>query len=95
MAAYMLVDISVTDPAKYEDYKQLAQAAVAQHGGRYIVRGGQTVVLEGSWQPNRVVVLEFPDMQRARAFYESPEYRAAREARAGAATMNMIAVAGT
>lgn len=94
MAAYMLVDCSVTDPTKYEEYKRLAQAAVAQHGGRYIVRGGETVVLEGSWQPNRVVVLEFPDMQRARAFYDSPEYRAARQARAGAAKMNMIAVAG-
>jgi uncharacterized protein (DUF1330 family) len=94
MAAYMLVDCSVTDPTKYEEYKRLAQAAVAQYGGRYIVRGGETVVLEGSWQPNRVVVLEFPDMQRARAFYDSPEYRAARQARAGAAKMNMIAVAG-
>jgi len=94
MAAYMLVDCSVTDPTKYEEYKRLAQAAVTQYGGRYIVRGGETVVLEGSWQPNRVVVLEFPDMQRARAFYDSPEYRAARQARAGAAKMNMIAVAG-
>jgi len=94
MAAYMLVDCSVTDPTKYEEYKRLAQAAVTQYGGRYIVRGGETVVLEGTWQPNRVVVLEFPDMQRARAFYDSPEYRAARQARAGAAKMNMIAVAG-
>lgn len=94
MAAYMLVDISVTDPAKYEEYKRLAQTAIAQHGGRYLARGGETVVLEGSWQPNRVVIVEFPDLQRARAFYDSPEYRAAREARADAATMNMIAVAG-
>jgi uncharacterized protein (DUF1330 family) len=94
MAAYLLVDCSVTNPAQYEDYKRLAQAAVMQYGGRYIVRGGETVVLEGSWQPNRVVVLEFPDLQRARAFYDSPEYKAARAARAGAATMNMVAVAG-
>jgi uncharacterized protein (DUF1330 family) len=94
MAAYLLVDCTVTDSAKYEQYKRLAQTAVAQHGGRYLVRGGESVVLEGSWQPNRVVVLEFPDLQRARAFYDSPEYRAARDARAGAATMNMIAVAG-
>ncbi|HTR59893.1 MAG TPA: DUF1330 domain-containing protein [Casimicrobiaceae bacterium] len=94
MAAYMLVDCSVTDPAKYEEYKRLAQTAIAQHGGRYLARGGETVVLEGSWQPNRVVIVEFPDLQRARAFYDSPEYRAAREARTDAATMNMIAVAG-
>ena len=94
MAAYMLVDCSVTDPAKYEEYKRVAQAAIAQHGGRYLARGGETVVLEGSWQPNRVVIVEFPDLQRAQAFYDSPEYRAARQARAGAAKMNMIAVAG-
>jgi uncharacterized protein (DUF1330 family) len=95
MAAYLLVDCKVTNPAQYEQYKKLAQVAVAQHGGRYIVRGGETVVLEGSWQPNRMVVLEFPDLEQARAFYDSPEYRTARAARAGAASMNMVAVAGT
>jgi uncharacterized protein (DUF1330 family) len=94
MAAYMLVDCSVIDLAKYEEYKRVAQAAIAQHGGRYLARGGETVVLEGSWQPNRVVIVEFPDLQRAQAFYDSPEYRAARQARAGAAKMNMVAVAG-
>jgi uncharacterized protein (DUF1330 family) len=95
MAAYLLVDCKVTNPTQYEQYKKLAQAAVAQYGGRYIARGGETVVLEGSWQPHRVVVLEFSDMQKARAFYESPEYRTARAARAGAANMNIVAVAGT
>ena len=94
MAAYLLVDCTVTNPTQYEDYKRLAQIAVSQYGGRYLVRGGETVVLEGSWQPNRVVVLEFPDLQRARAFYDSREYKEARTARAGAAKMNMVAVAG-
>ena len=94
MSAYMLVDIEVSDPTQYEDYKRLAQAAVAQYGGRYIARGGETVVLEGTWQPKRVVVLEFPDLERARRFYDSPEYKSARAARAGAAQMNMVAVAG-
>jgi len=82
MAAYLLVDCEVTDPKRYEDYKRLAPAAIAQYGGRYLVRGGEAVVLE------------FPDLQRARAFYDSPEYRNARAARSGAAHMNMIAVAG-
>ena len=82
MAAYLLVDCRVTNPTQYEDYKRLAQVAVAQYGGRYIVRGGETVVLE------------FPDLQRARAFYDSVEYKEARAARAGAAQMNMVAVAG-
>jgi uncharacterized protein (DUF1330 family) len=94
MAAYLLVDITVTDPVQYEKYKRLAQAAIARHGGRYLVRGGETVVLEGSWQPKRVVVVEFPDLQRARAFYDSPEYREARAAREHVASMNMVAVAG-
>jgi uncharacterized protein (DUF1330 family) len=94
MAAYLLVDCTVTNPTQYEDYKRLAQIAVAQYGGRYLVRGGESMVLEGSWQPNRVVVLEFPDLQRARAFYDSLEYKEARAARAGAAKMNMVAVAG-
>jgi len=94
MAAYLLVDCEVTDPKQYDDYKRLAQAAVAQYGGRYVVRGGETVVLEGTWKPNRVVVLEFPDLEQARRFYDSPEYRNARAARAGAARMNMVAVAG-
>ena len=94
MSAYMLVDCEVTDPKRYEDYKRLAQAAVAQYGGRYIARGGETVVLEGTWQPKRVVVLEFPDLESARRFYDSPEYKNARAARSGAAHMNMVAVAG-
>jgi uncharacterized protein (DUF1330 family) len=94
MAAYLVCDINVTNPTQYEEYKKLAQAAVAQYGGRYLARGGEKVVLEGSWQPNRVVVLEFQDLARARAFYDSPEYKAARKARAGAAKMNMVAVAG-
>jgi len=94
MAAYMVVDIRVTDPVQYEEYKRLAQAAIAKHGGRYLALGGETLVLEGSWQPSRVVVVEFPDLQRARAFYDSPEYREARAARERAASMNMVAVAG-
>ena len=94
MAAYLVVDCKVIEPARYEHYKRLAPAAVARYGGRYIARGGETVVLEGSWQPNRVVVLEFPSLEQARAFYDSPEYREARAAREGAAQMNMIAVEG-
>ena len=94
MPAYILTDCEVTDPARYEPYKKLAQDAIARHGGRYLVRGGETVRLEGDWSPQRVVVLEFPTLEAARSFYDSPEYRAARAARAGAANMNMVAVAG-
>lgn len=94
MTAYLIVDCEVTDPVRYENYKKLAPAAIARYGGRYLVRGGATEVLEGDWQPNRVVVLEFPDVDAARRFNASPEYAAARAERAGAARMNMILVEG-
>lgn len=94
MAAYIVVDCEVTDPAKYEDYKKLAPEAIAKHGGRYLARGGQTAMLEGEWRPNRVVILEFPSLDAARKFYTSVEYTAARRARAGAAKMDIIAVEG-
>lgn len=94
MPAYIVVDGEVTDPVRYEAYKKLAQTAIAKHGGRYLVRGGETSVLEGGWQPNRIVVLEFPSANAIRRFYSSPEYRAARAQREGAAKMNMIAVEG-
>jgi len=94
MAAYILVDCKVTDPARYDTYKKLAEVAIARHGGRYLARGGENVLLEGTHPPNRVVVLEFPSLERAKSFYDSAEYIAARAARAGAAEMNIIAVAG-
>jgi len=65
MAAYLLVDCKVTDPAQYEEYKGAAQSAIESYGGRYLVRGGGSVALEGNWQPNRIVVLEFPTLQQA------------------------------
>ena len=94
MAAYILVDCKVTDPARYEGYKKLAEAAIAKHGGRYLARGGESTLLEGTRPPNRIVVLEFPTLDRAKGFYDSAEYLAARAARAGAADMTMVVVAG-
>ena len=92
---YLVVESKVTDPVAYETYKQLAQAAIAQYGGRYLVRGGKAEVLEGPWTaPQRLVIVEFDSVERAKQFYDSPEYRAAREARAGAADMNMIVAEG-
>jgi uncharacterized protein (DUF1330 family) len=94
MTAYVLVDVEVTDPERYEEYKALGAASVEQHGGRYVVRGGAAEVLEGDRIPNRLVVLEFPDIETARRWYDSPEYRSARAARAGAATGTFILVEG-
>lgn len=94
MAAYLLVDCEVTDPARYEIYKKLAPPAIEKYGGRYLVRGGAKTALEGEWKLDRVVILEFPDAQSAQRFYDSPEYRAARNERKGAANMKMVLVDG-
>jgi uncharacterized protein (DUF1330 family) len=94
MPAYLIVDCEVTDPERYEVYKQLAPPAIAKYGGRYLVRGGATTSLEGNWRPGRVVVLEFPDEETAKRFYASPEYSAARAKRAGAAQMNIVLAPG-
>ena len=75
MAAYVVVQIDVQDPVTYEQYKTLASGAVAAYDGRYVVRGGRSEILEGSWQPSRLVVLEFPTMERARAWWSSPSTR--------------------
>ncbi len=94
MPAYVIADVTVTDTAAYERYKALTPNAIAANGGRFLSRGGETAVMEGDWQPNRVVILEFPDMAAARAFYDSPEYREARDARRDAADFKMIIVDG-
>jgi uncharacterized protein (DUF1330 family) len=74
MAAYLMGEIEVTDPAVYEDYRKQVLAVVTKYGGRFIVRGGQVETLEGGWSPKRFVALEFPSMDLARSFYRSPEY---------------------
>lgn len=92
--AYVVVDINVTDPVQYEQYRALAGPAVEAAGGHFIVRGGATEVLEGDRVPNRMVILEFPSMDAARAWYDSPQYAEAKAAREGAATGSFIAVEG-
>jgi len=89
-----VVDVEVTDPERYERYKALGAASVEKHGGRYIVRGGAAEVLEGDRVPNRLVLVEFPDVDTARRWYDSPEYREARAARDGAATGSFVLVEG-
>lgn len=95
MAAYLIADVKVSNPEQYRGYQALTPGAVAAGGGEFIVRGGESEVMEGAWVPNRVVVIRFPDMDAARAFYDSELYRAARAARAGATDVfNMILVQG-
>jgi len=94
MAAYIIVEIDILDPVGYERYKQLAGATVKKYGGKYIVRGGKTEVLEGNWNPKRVVVLQFETAERAREWLNCEEYRGPREMRHRTSRTNMILVEG-
>ena len=73
MSAYIIVEIEIIDPVNYEEYKKQAGATVHKYGGKYIVRGGKTEVLEGDWNPKRIVVLEFPTMERAKGATAPPK----------------------
>jgi uncharacterized protein (DUF1330 family) len=92
--AYIVVETDIHDAEQYELYKQASPAAVEAGGGRFIARGGDVAILEGDWQPKRLVLLEFPDLDAAKRFYESSEYQDARRLREGAARLNMVAVEG-
>ena len=94
MPTLVIVDIEVTDPVRYEDYKRAAAQTVQAFGGRYVVRGGKVEVLEGDWQPGRVVVLEFPTAARAKEWWESEMYRPAKQLRHATARSKMILVEG-
>lgn len=94
MPAYVVVEVTVKDPGTYERYKVLAPPSIAAYQGRYIARGGATETLEGDWTPSRLVLLEFPDMQTARAWWTSPEYAPAKALRQSCASTDMVMVAG-
>jgi len=94
MASYVIVDIEVTDPERYKKYIEAAPPAVARHGGKFIVRGGKAEKLEGTWNPKRVVVLEFATFDQAKAWWASEEYAGPKAMRQSASIANMIVVEG-
>lgn len=94
MPAYVIASIDVHDPDGYEEYKALSSGAAAAYGARFVVRGGAVDVLEGTWDAPRVVVLEFPDADAARRWWDSPEYAEARAIRQRTASTDMIVVEG-
>lgn len=94
MPAYVVVEIEVTDPVTYEEYKRLAPPSIAQYGGRYIIRGGKTETLEGDWSPKRFVMLQFDSVQRAKDWWSSPEYAEAKALRQRSAKTRMVLVDG-
>lgn len=94
MTAYILADVDVHDPETYEAYRKLVPATIEKYGGKFLVRGGAYEVIEGDWQPARMVLLAFEDMARAKAWYESPEYTAAKAIRIRASNGQMLIVDG-
>ena len=94
MAAYLIADIDVADAAAYEEYKKEVPATEAPFGGRYLGRGGATQVLEGDWEPHRLVIIEFPDMQALLSWYQSPDYQRLKKIRERCARTRIIALEG-
>jgi uncharacterized protein (DUF1330 family) len=94
MPAYVIAHIDVKDPVRYEDYKKMSPISIQKYGGRFIARGGKTEVLEGTWQPKRLVLLEFPSVERAREWWASEDYRPARDLRQATSSGDMIVVEG-
>jgi uncharacterized protein (DUF1330 family) len=94
MAAYVIVDLEITDPELYEEYRLVVPTSIEKYGGKYIVRGGNSETLEGNWQPKRVVVLEFESYEQAKRWYESPEYAEQMAIRHRSAITNLIILNG-
>src|SRR5688572_6485580 len=94
MPAFVVVELEVFDKEKYEIYKQMVPGTLEPYGGRFIVRGGKVETLEGDWLPERFVILEFPSMEKAKAWSDSPEYAPARAVRHQTARSRMIAIEG-
>ncbi|HVY05260.1 MAG TPA: DUF1330 domain-containing protein [Burkholderiales bacterium] len=94
MPAYLISQIDVHDPVGYEDYRKLVGASLAKYGGKFVARGGKIDVLEGDWKPKRVVICEFESLERARQWYESPEYKPAMDIRQKTSDAKIIVVDG-
>ena len=94
MTAYLIVDVAIRDPQRYEDYKQKVPALIERHGGEYLVRGGAHEVLEGTWQPSRLVLFRFPNRDAIKAFLADPEYQPLAAVRHSIADSSLVAVDG-
>jgi len=94
MPAYLVVNITVKDPEVFEKYKAAVPALIARHGGEYLVRGGNCEVIEGDWQPGRLVIVRFSNVAAANAFLNDPEYHQIKGLRTRAAHSDMVVVEG-
>jgi len=94
MAAYVVVQVDVKDPVRYEDYRKLVPASLEKYGGRFLVRGGKTHTMEGGWAPKRFVLVEFPSGEQAQAWWASPEYAEAKALRQATSDSQLIIAEG-
>jgi uncharacterized protein (DUF1330 family) len=94
MAAYIVVEVEVHDAEKYEKYKGMVPPSLVPYGGRFIARGGEVETLEGEWSPKRLVIVEFPSAEQAKAWWASEEYAEAKALRQATARTQMVVVAG-
>ena len=94
MAAYVIVDVEVTDPVKFAEYGGLVPGTVEKYGGKYLVRGGTIEKIEGKWEPTRVVVIEFESVEQAKRWYDSDEYSGPKQLRREASKANLLIVEG-
>lgn len=94
MAAYFIVDVKVEDPTTYEEYRKGVSATLEPYGGKFLARGGAVETIEGDWQPQRLVILEFSDTEQFKRWYNSPEYSALREIRFRASTARAVVIQG-
>ena len=94
MPAFVIAIVNVTDPARYEGYRQMVLPTITAYGGRFIARGGRTEVLEGAWTPRRVVIVEFPSLERAQEWWRSPEYAEAKALRQATSEGTLIVIEG-
>jgi uncharacterized protein (DUF1330 family) len=94
MPAYVIAEVNVTDPQAYEEYRKLVPGTVEKYGGRFLARGGKVEGKEGNWNPARLVILEFPSLEQARKWYDSPEYAPALALRLRAANAKLLIAEG-
>jgi uncharacterized protein (DUF1330 family) len=94
MPAYVVAELEINDPASFDEYRKGVPATIAAYGGRYVARGGAIQPLEGGWEPTRMVIVEFPNLAQAQAWYASPEYRALREIRQRSTSTRAVLVEG-
>jgi uncharacterized protein (DUF1330 family) len=94
MPAYVVTEIEVLDTERYETYKKMSPVSISAYGGRFIVRGGKVETLEGGWSPKRFVIVEFPSLERAKAWWSSQEYAEAKKLRQETSRTQMIVVEG-